>query len=769
MHEHPPEVSAAGGKELIEQELAFHEQWKVYASGSKADRIGHLAKTMFVGNDGSALHGDLAQGAIGAGTQFGMGLGVKLLATKTIASRVPGVGNIIGGALSAYSLFSNGGAGIKKMGSEISEGIGGAFSAKNWSESPWLTAANLVSGIKGVFELAGHILNILSGLAYAFAAIAALGGLLSVFFPPLAILVPYIPMAVNFGRACGGIATVCMGIANLLSPIPPVLRAIHLIFSDNDPIKLVGAEKKYHEDVQGALATYGSAKMSNALSAKGSKTLGIAADPNAPKSVYGKGGSIQSEMKEGFGAYKDAMGGNVAPTPANFAKGTENTKQALGIPDNVTGGKTGNAKDIGASYFNPEGRATANAAATDAAEKKVDKAEKQLDVDKKNQAYVEGRADKAQQRLDANPTEKNFKAASNAAATAEKHEAKVEASEASVKSAEQTAKLAEHRQEIVQGRQGAEGIGGSAGDAGDSARKQAIENHDAPIEKGKEKSADEAFESLREGQAPVEATRNAAGHIQLPDPPGNLQEVESIDEEIEALRKQQEAAHETGTEAKQVQKETSTQASGLDTASAGVTAKVQGEQTRSAAEQAKVKQQNTDMQAKTAETGASTKGGISQGGGSLNTIAGAARTIDGFLGRVPSNKFFDPSATKNNVHQFVVGLDTITGANGQQSSSQAQATSAVGQRTSQVNEAQTANAAANTEGQKLAQDMKADASTAKTASSQAAGVANEAKTAEAGAKAKIAQLTSQRQQKWQALLAWAAQHRALREQAKTPE
>ena len=296
--EHEHHIPEAAGKELIEQELSFHEKWAAYSEKGAAGRALMLGK---------GLGGDLVGGGVGALTQVVLGQGVKLAVTKTALGKIPGVGNIIGGAFSAYALFSHGGAGAKEMVGEIKEGIGGAFSAQNWKESPWLTAANLVAGIKAILELVGNVCQILSGLAYAFAAIAALGGLLSIFFPPLAFLVPYIPTAINFGRACGGIATVCLSIASMISPIPPILRAIHLIFSNQDPVKLVAQDKKFHQEAQGAIASYAAATANSAIDGKGANPLK----------------AMNHERKEGMEAAKTSM----------HEGAVENTAEGMGSPE----------------------------------------------------------------------------------------------------------------------------------------------------------------------------------------------------------------------------------------------------------------------------------------------------------------------------------------------------------------------------------------------------------------------------------------------------
>lgn len=726
-------VPEAAGKELIEQELSFHEKWAAYSEKGAAGRAAMLGK---------GLGGDLLGGGAGALTQVLLGQGTKLAVTKTALGKIPGAGNIIGGAFSAYALFSHGGAGAKEMVGEIKEGIGGAFSAQNWKESPWLTAANLVAGIKAILELVGNICQILSGLAYAFAAIAALGGLLSIFFPPLAILLPYIPTAINFGRACGGIATVCLSIASMISPIPPILRAIHLIFSNQDPVKLVAQDKKFHQEAQGAIANYGAATANSAIDGKGFNPIK----------------AMNNERKEGMETTESAMHkgaventGEGMGSPELDLKGAREKALSGGVKENLPGkhaGKTDEAVKAGKNHFNPDdaARTTKNKGDVDSAEDRL----KTVEATEKNR---EAQLKAAEAKAEADPSRANRRALKTAEGRVDKAHDKVEA-------AEENLGEAEARKEVG-GRNNHGGAQGNAGDTGNSARNRLGEN----LEEPKIETAGEAYKELRQGAEPVEPTKNAKGNVELPEPPGNLQEIESLDQQIESMKKQEEELKKTASEAKQTATQAKTVQTGLTQSAAGVQQKVSSEQQRSQQEQQKITAQTADMQAKTQQAQGQTASGAQKGAGALGGIASAARTVDGFAQKVPSNKFFDVSGTKNNIHQFVVGMDQITGAPGQAQQSQAQTSAATQQRGQQQQEAAQANAAGVQSGQQLHSKMTQDASTAATSSAQATEVAatSTQKGNEVGSN--VQQMTQKREQKWNALLAWAARHRAIREAA----
>ncbi|MBV8759884.1 MAG: DUF4157 domain-containing protein, partial [Deltaproteobacteria bacterium] len=461
-HEHKaPHVPEAAGRELIEQELAFHEKWAMYSNGGAGARAGGLLKGL--------VTTDAVEGGKGALTQVLMGQGMKLAVTKTALGKIPGVGNIIGGAFSAYNLFSNGGAGIKKMGGEAIEGIGGAFSAQNWKDSPWLTAANLVAGIQATLELIGNVCQILSGLAYAFAAIAALGGLLSIFFPPLAFLVPYIPTAINFGRACGGIATVCFSVASLISPISPLLRAIHLIFSNQDPIKLVEEDKKFHEQAQGAMANYAAATANSAIDSKGKS--------------FNPVNKMLGEMHEGADAAKESMHkgavkevGEDMQMPEMELKGAKDKAMAGGVKENLPGNhadKAADANKIGKDYFNPDERAKP-------LEDKVAKEEDRVKTTEDTAHRREAELDKAKEKLADDNNRPNRRAVQLAERRLEKAEGKVAAAEAAKEDAE--GHLA------VGGRNNAGGAQGNVGDTSNGARGRLNEN-------GEEKKIETAAEA----------------------------------------------------------------------------------------------------------------------------------------------------------------------------------------------------------------------------------------------------------------------------------
>ena len=669
-----------------------------------------------------------------------MGQGIKLLTSQTALGRIPGVGNIIGGGFAAYNLFAGGGAGIKKYTTEAMHGIGGAFNAQNWRDSPWLTAANLVMGIKAALELVGNVCQILSGLAYAFAAIAALGGLLSVFFPPLAFLLPYIPAALQFGRACGGIATVALAVATGLSPIPPLLRAMHIIFTSNDPIKLVAEEATFHEEAKGAIANYAAARMNHSFDNR----MAQAANPSAAPKPFSFYGGLRHEVGEGATTVGQSMGrGSSANTAQALGTSSAELKNAR---TEAAYGATGRARQLGADYFNPDARAAVNQAG-------LDQAKETVETRTGEQANRQTRADQRTAAAEANPSGLNQRRAAKA-------DAQLETANNRLETANHNEHMAEARNEIG----GRNASAGNMGDVGPAATDRQEELEKGAAQAPRDASANGAYQQLREGSTEVHASRNAEGHVQLPPAPGTLAEVDALDQQIGAAAEAEQALAASAATARRTQQQGSQAAAGLQQSAQGVTQFVAGQQSRGASAVQRVGAQTTDLQSRTAQTSTQAQGTTAQAVGPLAGIASTARTVDGLLGRMPSNKFLDVSGAKRNVHQFVVGMDQITGAGPQQAQQAGAATQVVAQRSQQTQQAAQSNAAGVQQGQQLAGTMNQDSTVARTAAAQAAEVASSSTARATETRSQLEQLRQQRQQKWAALLTWAAQHRAAREQ-----
>ncbi|MEZ4367620.1 MAG: hypothetical protein R2939_15290 [Kofleriaceae bacterium] len=694
-----PEPTPEADRALIEGELAFHENWEALSGGAGSRALHLLAGT---------ATGDLLGGAKGAAIQTGMGLAAKLATSRGPLARIPGAGAMLGGALAGYALFANGGAGLKAKTASIAN-IGGAFSASNWRESPWLTAANLFAGIKDLVDLIGSICSILSGLAYAFAAIAALGGLLSWLFPPLAFLVPYIPVAVQFGRTVGGIASICSAVSDVLSPVAPLLRAIHIIFSSQDPIKLVAEEEQYHDEMQGAIANFANASVERAMDGNGWNPVA-----EMKEGIADGVGTVRSGATDTAAAWRSTTGGTPAPA----------TAQAMGR-----------------GYFDAEARAGARPEQLEKAEKDLGRAERDRD-------YVSGNADKAQARFEADPTEQNWKLYEARSETADRHDGIVAGAQT---------KVAVTQQHLALGGVDADFEGDNSNEGG-NAVDAFVEGLEGPDLAG------QAF-AARRRDAPVELARNERGHVQLPSPPGTLTEIDALDREIEQLRQRLPQQRQLTAEAAAVRADASQRGAALGGIQQTVTQRMASEQARSQQQQQQVGAQTADMQGRTNAAAKTGSDGTERAAGPLRGIAATARKVDEVLQKVPSNRFFDVSSSKRNVRKFVEGIDTITGAGGGSAEAKAQTDGALAARASQVQAAQGKHAAAASAGGTLSAQVKSAQGVATGVSAQAGQVAADSAQVERTLQQQLDEAAATRARKWSELIAWAVTHRAQREQA----
>ena len=249
----------------------------------------------------------------------------------------------------------------------------------------------------------------------------------------------------------------------MISPIPPILRAIHLIFSNQDPVKLVAQDKKFHQEAQGAIANYGAATANSAIDGKGFNPLK----------------AMNNERKEGLETTESAVHkgaventGEGMGNPELDLKGAREKALSGGVKENLPGkhaGKTDEAVQAGKNHFNPDdaARTTKNTGDVDSAEDRL----KTVETTEKNR---EAQLKAAEAKADADPSRANRRALKTAEGRVEKAHGKVEA-------AEENLGEAEARKEVG-GRNNHGGAQGDAGDTGDSARNRLGENLEEPKE-----------------------------------------------------------------------------------------------------------------------------------------------------------------------------------------------------------------------------------------------------------------------------------------------
>lgn len=685
----PVAAPPADQRTLIQNELAFHESWSAMR-GSTLDRAGRLLSAE-----------DLLVGGIGAGTQVIAGGAIKALATRI---PVPGLGNMIGGGLSAYSLFSNGGAGLRSLGSSIAEGF-------RWEgKGPWQIAADVVGMIKSVLDLIGNICNILSGLAYAFAAIAAIGGLLSVFFPPLAFLVPYIPTAINFGRACGGVATVCMSISDLISPIPPILRAIHILVSDQDPLLLAQQEQQYHGELQGAIASYGAASVSAAMDGKRNPI-----------------GQMTQGAATGFQTTRGAVG--------DMRAGNADVRRTFGFQGQGAESMRGAGDANGRRYFGAAGEHRVRAGEErDLLESRQTKAEE-------HRRTANERAEQASQ---PGTNRRTRREATFAERRAQKHERRVEQSQRQLERAQGQ----ENRARGFQGEDPGGEVGNTLWGVAGPVVQEGLQGPATP-------------ESAAE---PVTVDRDERGHVVLPEPPGSLEDVDAHDQAIEQLQQQLRTQQQLTQQATAVNAEATQRGTELSAVHQTVDTRMQDHETLNE-QHTRVAEQNQDITQRTEQQHNDSGGGLSRAGEVLSPLMGPARTVNGLVQRVPSNRFFDVSGTQNDLNQFVQGMEQITGGSEDAAEQRNQTQQVVDQRQQQTAEAGELHGQTSSEGSELLQCVATDQSTAASVAQEATAQRDQSQQQEQTLEQQIQQNISQRDQKWNALAGWAQQHFSIRQQA----
>ncbi|MEZ4367618.1 MAG: hypothetical protein R2939_15280 [Kofleriaceae bacterium] len=547
-----------------------------------------------------------------------------------------------------------------------------------------------------------------------------LDGLLSWLFPPLALLVPYIPAAINLGRVASGVSNVCCGVSTLLSPIPPLLRAMHVIFSSQDPIKLVAQETAYHDEMQDAIQTWSAAGL-----AAGIERMQAPA-PAAGRSteVAPKASAVDrvSEFVGIKGGMEEiAIGGQGL---ASF--------QPVAMPDPKT------ADAMSADYFDT-GRKPADATDVQRADDRVRRGDRDArDADR----------------------QLAFRERVNAANPSAKNGARLEQAQGAVASA--AAKQDKLRIErAVVGQRAA--IGDTTLDLAEVSDMVAETGTELITEEPEAKREFVATDADRAAFAA--APRSAAGHVVLPPPPGGLADIDQLDRQIAALRAALPQQHAITAGAKATHADATARGKGIAATKRGLDQHVARQGARTAAEQQRIAAQDQQLHAAQAEGTQTAASGTQRVAGPLAGIATVAHTIDAVLQRVPSNKFFDISSAKRGVHQFATGIDQITAAPGSQQESAAKSEALIAGRGQQASAAAAKHGAAQGAGQKLGARLAHDQAAVADASSQAQAVVGESSQAEAALAAELATATAERQRRWEELTAWAQAHHALRRQA----
>ena len=714
-----PQVPAAQGRALIEAELSHHESWGEMRNAGAGGRALRLARGL--------VTNDLADGVRGAAVQTAAGQAMRYATRLPGLNRLPGVGNVLGGAMSAYWLFGGGAADSVRA---LREGF-------NWAgKGPWEIAADVVTSIKSFLDIVGNVANIVSGVCYLLAGAAAALTLAAVLFPPLAALASAVPVLLNVGRLAGAVGTIAMTTSNLISPVPAVLRAIHIVTSDQDPIRLMAQEEKFHADAAGAMANYGNAMADRGIARHQAR--------NQPASQRPRGMNPLRQFTEGIGdgvksarsAGSDLRAGSRGQADALTNYQSERQRlsgelQARETKAQATGQRLENAQTAASADNAPRSTRAELRHATAANNKAQNRVEQTQGRIENNRAqFMDPHTGGGEV---GNTTEGSYQTARNARQNAV------------------TDRDNNTAQQVVAGQGG--GGGGGAGGPPAGAPAQGTPAPGAPAP-GPGAAAPERAEG---------PPRDARGHVVLPEPPGTLGEVDGLDQQITAQEQALQAQASHTTAATEVAGQAQQQASNLTAVEGAVAGRTQ-EHAATQAEHARVSAQNTDVASRTQGQNSSGDGQLERVRAVLTPLAGPARTANACIQRAPSNRFIDVDSAKNNFGQLVTGIDQITGTGPARQQAQQAQDQVLRDRESQTQTAATSRGAAQREVSTLQSRVETDRSAAEGVQTEAQADAQGSRRQEQTLQQRIAGLRQQRQQKWGALLGWAAQHRQMRRQ-----
>ncbi|MCC6620357.1 MAG: hypothetical protein IT385_03835 [Deltaproteobacteria bacterium] len=212
----------------IDREVDFHQKWQREMGAGPDGTVPFMKRLGLLSQVGFR---SLAKGAIVGGVSGAVGLGIDMgvnAATKRL--KIPGIGNVLGGGLTAYSWFKDGGAGAQQKVKAITEGWNNAI-ANASLDRPMGTIADFMSWFGTVIGTIGDVCSMLSAACYI---VAGLGFLVSL-IPGLQMVAAIISPCVTAGRVLGAISSLCGPVAMGTNLIATTLRAASILFEAAKP------------------------------------------------------------------------------------------------------------------------------------------------------------------------------------------------------------------------------------------------------------------------------------------------------------------------------------------------------------------------------------------------------------------------------------------------------------------------------------------------------------------------------------------------------
>ena len=670
------EAPAQDGKALIEQQLALHEQWEKAESAELKGKLGDDVK--------QGLKVGLVQGV--ASTAIGV-------AIQGIAKKIPieGAGNVIGLGVMIFSAGGITGLGkqIGDKGKKVADAAKGLFSNENWA----LKLADLFSLITNVAEIVATVANILSGAAYALAGLsavlAALGWILSFFFPPLAAVAALLTEAVeplmSFGKLAGTVANVATLVNMVLSPLPPIFRAVGIELIADDPEQIEAEEDKFKDETEEAVSAY----------------TGMATNATTHAATDGEYGG-QSPFQKGsfakaFGIDEFQEAGGDFKEKAHDFK--DDAKQTLGIGSKPAADSTAPPKDPNAApAAAPKKEPTYAEAQTEEAKAKTEEQKAKSEAEKAkagSEAAKQKVADAEKTLADA---EKKYEAAKAAADEEKKSQIETEArggGQVDISdpehgpNADELAKMDElppAEKEAIKAKHELDEAKKELEEAKHDAKEKEEESEDADKEaqgastevakaKGERQKAfsgkmgtgiDVLKDALKKPAKQAIAGAMAGKEeetVMLPAPPapGSLAVVNQLDAEIQRLSKLDPAIAAVTQHAAGMQARAQHDANLLKHAATGFQSQQQARMQAGTQKQQGVDAKGKEAESKFAETATTGKGGTGKGAGVVGTIAHMVGWLAGLAHKVPDSKFFHTKPLVTNVDKFKKGIDIVAG------------------------------------------------------------------------------------------------------------
>ncbi len=425
----PPDPALAAtsneGLGLIQTELTEHEKWKGEIESAREEtHVGDAGS-----EDRAAFVADAAGKGVATGAATGVAtavagkavtMGLEWGATKLIGTKIPGLGAVLAGGMSAYSLATKN---WKESGAKIA--------AMGTGSDDYETMANTLAGIGEILDIAINIMNVIAGVIAIAAGIMWLVTILTLGVAS--------PLAATFTAIAAGIVAVTTILDAInrgaIQPLVMLFRVMHTFTTKADPRDVAEQGDGIGEAASDA-ASFFAAKAAEAGMDKAGEKLGKDDAPelgDTKKSTGGEGS--EAAHGEGKGGTDKAHAGEHEHVKTEEKKAPSAEEDPKKKPEGEGKGEDEHAKEKTKEEkkAEEEQKRAAEEAKTKAeqeqAKKQVEAAEKaKKDIEAKSEKNAEAR-DKLSETRDEKVTEAREKAAEEAK---EKYQAEAEAKHAEI-------------------------------------------------------------------------------------------------------------------------------------------------------------------------------------------------------------------------------------------------------------------------------------------------------------------------------------------------